>query len=137
MGPVLLIVGGIIAVIILRLIAGGMDGDRVENYIKKQGGRLVSSSWAPLGKGWFGEKDSRIYEIVYIDRQGHSHKATCKTSLFSGVYFTEDEIMSSPDPAEHEDTEYVMHVSDRRLTQLEDENSRLRKEIDELKNKGC
>ena len=42
------------------------------------------------GRGWFGEKNDRIYEVVYYDSNGEQHLATCKTSLLSGVYWTED-----------------------------------------------
>ena len=79
--------------IIIRLLAGSMDGDRIDDYIRDQGGCVVEKHWAPLGTGWLGEKDSRIYEVTYKDKQGNLHKATCKTSMFSGVYFTEDRIV--------------------------------------------
>jgi hypothetical protein len=49
-------------------------------------------SWAPFGKGWFGEKNDRIYEVVYYDARGDQHWATCKTSLLSGVYWADDRI---------------------------------------------
>lgn len=80
--------------LMIRLFAGSMDGDRVEVYVRERGGRLLEKTWAPFGKGWFGEKDSRIYEITYLDRDGNTHRATCKTSMFSGVYFTEDNIVA-------------------------------------------
>ena len=65
-----------------------MDKDRIRAYVEDRGGRLVSVNWAPFGRGWFGEKNDRIYEVVYYDREGSQHWATCKTSLFSGVYGT-------------------------------------------------
>src|SRR6266478_350007 len=69
-----------------------MDKDRITAYIQERGGRIVSVNWAPFGKGWFGNKNDRIYEVVYHDAEGRQHWATCKTSLFSGVYWTEDRI---------------------------------------------
>jgi len=69
-----------------------MDKDRIRAYVEDRGGRLVSVNWAPFGRGWFGEKNDRIYEVVYYDREGNQHWATCKTSLFSGVYWTEDRV---------------------------------------------
>ncbi len=79
-----LIIPGFIALaIVIRLLAGGMDGGRVRSYIQERGGRLLSSGWAPFGKGWFGEQNDRICEVRYLDRDGHEHEATCKTSLFT------------------------------------------------------
>ena len=69
-----------------------MDKSRITEYIENDGGRIVSINWAPFGVGWFGEKNDRIYEVIYYDRSGNQHWATCKTSLFSGVYWTEDRI---------------------------------------------
>jgi hypothetical protein len=72
-----------------------MDKGRITAYVQERGGRIVSISWAPFGKGWFGDKNDRIYEVVYYDREGNQHWATCKTSLFAGVYWTEDRITHS------------------------------------------
>src|SRR5216683_716114 len=69
-----------------------MDKDRITAYVRERGGRIVSINWAPFGTGWFGEKNQRIYEVVYYDRAGDQHWATCKTSLFAGVYWTDDRV---------------------------------------------
>jgi hypothetical protein len=69
-----------------------VDKSRITDYIRQRGGRIVSISWAPFGKGWFGEKEERIYEVVYYDQAGNQHFATCKTSWFTGVYWTEDRV---------------------------------------------
>ena len=96
MGVVLLIFLFIGLAIAIRLIAGSMDEDRVGDYVRSRGGRLLSKEWAPFGRGWVGEKDSRIYNVTYEDGEGAIHEATCKTSAFSGVYFTEDRIVRRP-----------------------------------------
>ena len=49
--------------------------------------------WAPFGPGWFGEKSDRIYAVRYLDAEGNEHEAHAKTSLWTGVYFTEDEVV--------------------------------------------
>lgn len=113
--------------LMIRLFAGSMDGDRVEVYVRERGGRLLEKNWAPFGKGWFGEKDSRIYEITYLDRDGNTHRATCKTSMFSGVYFTEDNIVAyaarPESPARSEAS----------AEDLAEENRRLRAELERIK----
>ncbi len=81
-----------LVVIGVRLAAGSMDRDRIAGYVQERGGRVVSINWAPFGVGWFGEKNSRIYEVVYYDTSGNQHFASCKTSIWSGVYWTEDRI---------------------------------------------
>ena len=50
-----------------------MDKDRITAYVQERGGRIVSINWAPFGRGWFGEKNDRIYEVVYYDREGQQH----------------------------------------------------------------
>jgi hypothetical protein len=69
-----------------------LDKSRITAYVQERGGRIVSISWAPFGKGWFGEKNERIYEVVYYDHEGNQHFATAKTSMFTGVFWTEDRI---------------------------------------------
>lgn len=69
-----------------------MDKDRITEYVRERGGRIVSINWAPFGKGWFGEKEERLYEVVYYDADGNQHFATAKTSLWTGVYWTEDRV---------------------------------------------
>jgi hypothetical protein len=74
------------------IFSSSLDRDRITDYVRERGGRIVSINWAPFGKGWFGEKQARIYEVVYYDDNGNQHFATCKTSMWSGVYWTEDRI---------------------------------------------
>lgn len=75
-----------------KTFAGSVDKDRIASYVQERSGRIISISWAPFGTGWFGEKNARIYEVVYYDKDGNQHMATCKTSLWTGVYWTEDRI---------------------------------------------
>jgi hypothetical protein len=141
--PFLLII--VVLAIVFRLGAGGMDRGRIEEYIRERGGRIVSINWAPFGKGWFGEKNARIYEVMYYDRDGDLHMATCKTSLLSGVYWTEDRIAHRraawedrlPDydargePLIHSiDDPEPRRAPDDELARLREENARLRAEIE-------
>lgn len=95
-GLIILFIG---LAIVIRLIAGSMDKDRIGDYVRSRGGRLLSKEWAPFGRGWAGEKDSRIYIVTYEDSAGQVHRATCKTSSFSGVYFTDDEVVGGSGPS--------------------------------------
>ncbi len=80
--------------VLIRLWIGGMNHNRIRGYIANQGGEVLGIKWKPFGAGWFGEKDSIIYEVRYRDREGNVRNATCKTGMFSGVYFTNDSIVS-------------------------------------------
>lgn len=104
--------------LILRLIAGEFDGDRVERYVRDMGGELIDKSWAPFGPGWFGEKDARIYEIVYRDREGRVHRAHVKTSMLSGVYLTHDRIVQDQPPRSVDEEKAALR---KRLAELERE----------------
>jgi hypothetical protein len=113
--------------ILFRLAAGMFDHGRIADYIQSRGGKVLSCHWWPFGPGWFGEKRDRIYEVTYRDAEGNQHRAACKTSLMSGVYFTQDAIIGS---ARHRiDPPQV----DRTVMELAEENHRLRAELARLK----
>lgn len=105
----------IVLAILIRLAAGSFDGNRVEKYLNDMGCELLDRSWAPFGPGWYGEQDSRIYEIIYRDPEGRVHRAHVKTSMLSGVYLTNDRI-----------------VEDRPSISVEEEKAQLRRRLAEL-----
>jgi hypothetical protein len=112
----------VIVAILLRLLAGSMDRARIRRYIESQGGEVLRCSWSPFGPGWLGEKSDRLYEVRYRDRQGNEHRAACKTSMLTGVYFSEDHVVR---PAER--------PPGPRVESLEEENRRLRQEVARLR----
>jgi hypothetical protein len=117
----LLIIPLVLLVIGARLVAGAMDGERIRRYIESDGGKLLEKQWAPFGKGWFGEQSDRIYEVRYLDRDGREREATCKTSLWTGVYWTDETVRDrsggAPPPT----------------LALEEENRRLKAENERLR----
>jgi hypothetical protein len=120
---IVLIPLAIIVAIVIRFAAGGLDHDRVRQYVEERGGKLLTAEWAPFGPGWFGEKSDRIYEVRYFDVDGNEHQAYAKTSMWTGVYLTEDRIVKyGKSPVDPEDVE-----------SLEEENRRLRMELARLK----
>lgn len=112
---VTLITVAIILSVVTRLIAGSMDTKRIEKYIQEMGGQLLEKHWKLFGPGWFGTQYSRIYEVVYRDREKNLYRAYVKTSMFSGVYLSENQLISHPT----------------RLS-VEEEKARLRKRLEEL-----
>jgi len=117
---VFIVVAAVFIVIVLRLLHGGMDHDRIRQYVEARGGRLLDATWVPFGPGWLGKNKDRIYEVRYLDNEGRQHHSYCKTSGWSGVYLTEDSIQPPTAPAEAQ-------------LALEEENRRLREELERLK----
>jgi hypothetical protein len=117
----LIVLGAIVVAVLLRLLHGGMDHDRLQKYIENSGGKLISATWEPFGPGWAGSDKDRIYLVRYVDKDGLSRHAYCRTSGWSGVYFTQDTIDEPPGPPKNE------------VDSLKEENLRLRAELDQLK----
>ena len=82
--------------IAVRLFVGALDKERIRSELARRSATLLHCRWSPFGRGWFGEKGERIYRVSYRDRYGNRHRAFAKTSLFSGVYFSDDEVVGSP-----------------------------------------
>jgi hypothetical protein len=76
--------------IAIRLFAGHFDRERIREHVERSGGKVLDITWNPFGRGWFGSRYERIYEVRYRGRHGRTVEATCKTSMFSGVYWTGD-----------------------------------------------
>ena len=111
----------LVLAVAVRLLAGWMDGGRVERYIREQGGEVLEKKWSPFGPGWYGEKDARIYLVTYRDNSGNVREAYVKTSALSGVYLTDD-ILVKPAP----------RAKPAQRPSLEEENARLKERIREL-----
>ena len=123
MEVIFIAIGMIFLIVIIRLIAGSVDHERIDEYISERGGKIIERQWNPFGKGWFGTQNSRLYELKYEDKDGNIHQATCKTSMLAGVYFTEDEII---EPAKE-----IKYSS--REAELEEENRRLKRQVEDLR----
>ena len=90
---------------------------------------LIDTRWTPFSKGWFGSEHQRLYEIRYYDAEGNEHQATCKTNMLAGVYFTEDNIISSPENCTAPDIQTAPEDPDEFVESLIDENQKLRDQI--------
>lgn len=123
---VLLVILVVIGIAIgFRLLAGSMDRERIRGYVETRGGKVIETTWAPFGPGWFGGNKERIYQVRYLDHGGNVHEAYARTSMWTGVYFTEDQI------TQHAKTP----IDEEEVESLEEENRRLRQELERLKRK--
>ena len=123
MEPALFIFLGIFLVVGIRLVAGSMDGDRIDQYASERGWTILERGWEPFGPGWFGEKNARIYRIVYEDQDGQRNEAHVKTSVLSGVYLTDTKPVGEPRASRGD-----------RVRDLEAENAELRARLEALEN---
>jgi hypothetical protein len=118
-----LIIAGVVALLfVIRLMHGQRDRERINIHLESRGCTLIDARWRPFGPGWAGGRWDRIYEVHYEDESGNGHHAFCRTSGWSGVWFTEDQVTEPAVPASDE-------------ISLEEENRRLRDEVEQLKRK--
>jgi double zinc ribbon protein len=88
MRPELFLIAISIALLV-RVAMHFIDKNRIKDEVESKGGRIVSISWNPFARGWFFEKNERHYAVTYLDGSGATVSTTCKTSLFTGVYWAE------------------------------------------------
>jgi hypothetical protein len=91
----LLAIGAGLAV---RVVMHFVDKKRIQDEVESKRGRIVSIRWNPFGRGWFFEKNERHYSVIYTDRSGAEVSASCKTSLFTGIYWADAPKADEPRP---------------------------------------
>lgn len=127
MEPVLLLIGVASVAIVIRILAGASDRERIERHFRRRGAEVTDCTWTPFGRGWFGSKSDRIYTVRFRNRDGSLRRATVKTSMFADVYSTAEEEIASrgQEPASPAVTPSA--------EDLLSENARLRAEIERLR----
>ena len=109
----------LVAIVAIRLLADRADRARIHKDVEERGGSVIDITWKPFGRGWFGEKSDRVYFVEWLDAARHTHTSWCKTSAFSGVYWTEEGAPTGGPTRE--------------LDALREENRRLRAEVERLR----
>ena len=87
-----------LAAVAIRIVMHFVDKSRIKDEVEAHLGRVLSITWNPFARGWFFEKNERHYDVTYVDRSGQTISTTCKTSLFTGVYWAEGPKISEPPP---------------------------------------
>ena len=106
--------------VIIRIAVGKTNHERIREYLGVRKCEVIKIKWSPFGVGWIGERDSVIYEVTFRTSAGLVKTQMCKTGVLSGVYFCDVE----PD---------WLSPVDVREKYLEEENARLKDEIQRLK----
>jgi hypothetical protein len=96
--PAHLILYALVIGLTIRVVMHFVDKSRIKDEIESKGGRVISIAWNPFARGWFFEKNERHYEVTYVDRSGSTISTTCKTSLFTGLYWAEGPNLEPPPP---------------------------------------
>ena len=81
---------GVLALLAFRVLVDRLDRSRIRSHVCASGGQVLDITWSPFGRGWFGEKSDRVYEVTYRTKTGKTITASCKTSMFTGVYWASD-----------------------------------------------
>lgn len=84
-----LIIAAVIAsAAVMTVMTRAFDQVRIREYVEQRGVNVVDIQRRMFGPGWFGSGSQRIYDVSYETSRGKVHTATCKTSMFAGVYWT-------------------------------------------------
>ena len=129
-GFIALVISFAVIGLLIRLAAGSADHDRIRSHLRQRGWEPLDVSWEPFGRGWWGEKNDRIYSVRYRDQNGAEHRAWCKTSLWGGVYLSEDATVSTPRGSTSKP--FFIGQTDP-VEELRKENEKLRQELERLK----
>ncbi len=88
MEPLIFVAIFMVIVILFRIfILSEWDRDRIKKDASQRGWQIITIDWEPFGPGWMGEKNDRIYGVLFIDETGRKTQRYCKTSMLSGVYW--------------------------------------------------
>jgi hypothetical protein len=61
------------------------DHERIRENVEAHGGRVIE-----ILRVWSISSRDRAYEVSYMTAQGERIKATCRTSMWNGVYWIND-----------------------------------------------
>ncbi len=93
-------------VILCFVLPPRFDRERIRKNVEDHGGKVIEI----LGVWSFGNRYDRTYEVSYVTAQDRRVKATCKTSMWNGVYWVSDRppgVASDDDPADGSSMNYV------------------------------
>ena len=81
---------GILVLIGIRIGLHYLDKKRIYQAAERKGWRDSTVEWAPFAPGSFFERNERNYLVVYVDQEGLTHEVYCKTSLMTGIYWSDE-----------------------------------------------
>ena len=93
--PLVFILGMVFLAALVRILCDRADRRRIHSEAAKLRREVLDISWEFFGRGWFGEKNDRIYRVTVRGRKGRDQVYSCKTSMFSGVYWHSEEPVDS------------------------------------------
>ena len=85
--PLIFLLGLVLFSALVRILCDRADRRRIRAEAAKLRREVLDISWQMFGRGWFGEKNDRIYQVTVKGSRGRVKIYSCKTSMFSGVYW--------------------------------------------------
>jgi len=82
----------VVVIVIIRVALYFVDKDRILSAALQKGWSDVVVSWNPFAPGWFFEKGERQYLVTYRDENGTQRRRNCKTGVFTGVFWRDENI---------------------------------------------
>lgn len=79
----------------IRVFAGHLDKKRIHEYFFSRSFKILMLNWDPFGPGWLGGNNARIYFAKYKDKDGNLYEASIKTSMWNGVYITNEKLLEA------------------------------------------
>jgi hypothetical protein len=70
-------------------VADGWDRERIRDYFTRQGQVIEIITWEPFARWWLRDTD-RNYRVTVRAANGSTREISCRTSLFGGVYVSEE-----------------------------------------------
>jgi hypothetical protein len=66
------------------------DRKNITTTAELKGWREITVTWTPFAPGWFFENRERHYTVNFVDKENRNRELICKTSIFTGVYWRDE-----------------------------------------------
>src|SRR5882762_2410533 len=93
--PVILLVGLIAIALVVSKYFACLDHQRIREHVESSGGTVLNIV-RNLQSGWRRSRD-RAYDVRYKTRHDVTLTATCRTGVFSGIYWVSNMLPSGSD----------------------------------------
>ena len=86
-----LLVPALLFLVVLVLLIKRGSSYLVDQFITKQGGKILESRWTDFRPGKL--RGGPVYKVHFLDRLGNKHQAYLRVNLLAGAHFEEDHIV--------------------------------------------
>ena len=83
----------VIVALLFPLWLSSRDEKRIRKEIELKGGKLISKETVIYPSSLFYGKRGKVYKVRYLDSKGIEHIATCRGSIFPGIFWVDDVLL--------------------------------------------